>query len=89
MTPLCARIYPYPSSKPQRRAPPPDPRLKLVPVIVASWGVMTPDVDIPVHPPRTGVSAAPGARGLGVEEALFNPPSVGGLDLNSAVAARA
>ena len=29
---------------------------------------LTPDVDIPVRPPRTGVNTASGVRGLGVEE---------------------
>jgi len=31
---------------------------------------LTPDVDIPVRPPRTGVSTVSGVRGLGVEEVL-------------------
>ena len=29
---------------------------------------LTPDVDIPVRPPRTGVNTTSGVRGLGVEE---------------------
>ena len=33
-----------------------------------SPGKLTPDVDVLVRPPRTGVNTASGARGLGVEE---------------------
>ena len=32
--------------------------------------ILTPDVDVPVRPPRTGVNAASGVRGMGVEEAV-------------------
>ena len=33
-----------------------------------SPGKLTPDVNTPVHPPRTGVNTASGIRGQGVEE---------------------
>jgi len=38
--------------------------------------IATPDVDIPVHPPRTGVISAPGVRGLGVEEVAVFEDSI-------------
>ena len=38
---------------------------------------LTPDVDIPVRPPRSGVSTVSGVRGLGVEEVLVLKVRIG------------
>jgi len=43
---------------------------------------LTPDVDVPVRTPRTGVSTAPGVRGLGLEEVVV-------LEVRTGVAIRA